>query len=72
MTRIPSRPVNEWPKKQLNSYAYDAIVRDTFSEEKDIQAAADQAYTRWRTRQMDREELKQWAGREVEYRMLNS
>jgi len=71
MARIPTRPVSQWPKKQIERYAYSAIVRDTFNEDKEVQAEADAAFHRWYHRQMDRQELKRWAGMELEWRWLN-
>jgi hypothetical protein len=59
--------VERWSRKQLISYAVEAIDRDEF---RGVEGAAE-ASERLNARKMSLKELRYWAEREVEWRMLH-
>jgi hypothetical protein len=56
---------------KLRGEAYNAIERDSYSEDPDIQARADKAMDAYLGCTITEAELQDWAYREREYRMLN-
>lgn len=69
--RLPTRPVNKWPYKQLVNYGFDAMERVSLGEDNAAAARADEAMDRLKNRTIKRSELEDWAQMEVEWIGLN-
>ena len=69
--RIPKRVVSKWPLKQIRSYAYEVLERESMSDDSRISDKADVAFTKFLENKMSRKEMEWWAEREVEFRELH-